>query len=120
MIYLDYRDARPIHQQVRDGLRQLIVAGAITPGEKLPSVRSLASQLAINPNTIQRAYEELEAEGYTYTLAGKGSFAAPVSDVNEKRREAVLIRFDQAAEELIHLGLTAEELAVRLPREKKG
>ena len=64
MITLNYRDARPIYEQVRDGLRRLIVSGAIADGEKLPSVRALASQLAINPNTIQRAYNELESEGY--------------------------------------------------------
>ena len=63
MITLNYRDARPIYEQVRDGLRRLIVSGAIADGEKLPSVRALASQLAINPNTIQRAYSELESEG---------------------------------------------------------
>ena len=62
MITLNYRDARPIYEQVRDGLRRLIVSGAIADGEKLPSVRALASQLAINPNTIQRAYSELESE----------------------------------------------------------
>ena len=65
MITLNYRDARPIYEQVRDGLRRLIVSGAIADGEKLPSVRALASQLAINPNTIQRAYSELESEGST-------------------------------------------------------
>ena len=64
MLSLDYRDARPIYEQVRDGLRRLVVTGALVQGEKLPSVRSMASSLAINPNTIQRAYEALEAEGY--------------------------------------------------------
>ena len=62
MLNLDYRDARPIYEQVRDGLRRLMVTGVIREGEKLPSVRALASSLAINPNTIQRAYESLEAE----------------------------------------------------------
>lgn len=68
MLNLDYRDARPIYEQVRDNLRRLMVSGAIQEGEKLPSVRSLASNLAINPNTIQRAYESLEAEGYVYSI----------------------------------------------------
>lgn len=58
MITLNYRDARPIYEQVRDGLRRLIISGAIADGEKLPSVRALASQLAINPNTIQRAEDD--------------------------------------------------------------
>ena len=72
MLNLDYRDARPIYEQVRDNLRRLMVSGAIQEGEKLPSVRSLASNLAINPNTIQRAYESLEAEGYVYSIPGAG------------------------------------------------
>ena len=66
MIRLDYRDARPIYEQVKDGLRRLMVTGVLAPGEKLPSVRSLAMDLAINPNTIQRAYAQLEMEGYVW------------------------------------------------------
>ena len=76
MISLDYRDGRPLYQQVKDDLRRMMLTGLLPPDEKLPSVRSLATQLAINPNTIQRAYSELEAEGYIYSVAGKGSFAA--------------------------------------------
>ena len=114
MISLNYRDARPIYEQVRDGLRHLVVTGAILPGDKLPSVRSLASSLAINPNTIQRAYEALEGEGYLYSVAGKGSFAAEQKNVDEHRRAALLSRFDEAANELLFLGMTAQELADRL------
>ena len=76
MISLNYRDARPIYEQIKDGLRHLVVTGAVEPGEKLPSVRALAATLAINPNTIQRAYNDLESEGYLVTQPGKGSFAA--------------------------------------------
>ena len=76
MIRLDYRDARPIYEQVKDGLRRLMVTGVLAPGEKLPSVRSLAMDLAINPNTIQRAYAQLEMEGYVYSVAGRGTFVA--------------------------------------------
>ena len=75
MITLNYRDARPIYEQVCDGLRRLIVSGAIADGDKLPSVRALATQLAINPNTIQRAYNELETSGYCCSVPGKGCFA---------------------------------------------
>ncbi|HIT57809.1 MAG TPA: GntR family transcriptional regulator [Candidatus Galloscillospira stercoripullorum] len=114
MISLNYRDARPIYEQVRDGLRRLVITGALSPGDKLPSVRSMASTLAINPNTIQRAYDSLEAEGYLYTVAGKGSFAAPRSDVNERRRSELQGVFEQAAAELIWLGATAAELSRRL------
>ena len=119
MLSLNYRDARPIYEQVKDGLRHLVVTGAIQAGDKLPSVRALASSLAINPNTIQRAYEAPEREGYLCTVAGKGSFAAERGGINTVRRDALLRQFDAAASELLFLGLTPEELAARL-RAAKG
>ena len=114
MISLNYRDQRPIYEQVKDGLRHLVVTGAIQTGDKLPSVRALAASLAINPNTIQRAYESLEAEGYLSTQAGKGSFAAPGREVKEQRREELLLQFDRSAAELLFLGLSPDELARRV------
>ena len=120
MIQLNYREARPIYEQVKDGLRHLVVTGALQAGDKLPSVRALASSLAINPNTIQRAYESLEREGYLYTVAGKGSFAAPQADVNADRRARLLEQFDASAAELLFLGLTAGELAARLQAAETG
>ena len=119
MLNLDYRDARPIYEQVRDNLRRLMVSGAINHGEKLPSVRSLASNLAINPNTIQRAYESLEAEGYVYSIPGKGSFAAPRTGVDEERRDRLLGQFDSLTDELLYLGVTRDRLIARI-REKGG
>ena len=85
MISLNYRDSRPIYEQIKDGLRKLIVTGAMAPDEKLPSVRALATQLSINPNTIQRAYNELEQEGYIYSVAGKGSFVSGTADADAAR-----------------------------------
>ena len=114
MLNLDYRDARPIYEQVRDGLRRLMVIGVIREGEKLPSVRTLASSLAINPNTIQRAYEALEAEGYLYSVTGKGSFAAPHTGVDQGRREELLVRFDAVTAELLYLGVGGEALIARV------
>ena len=114
MLNLDYRDARPIYEQVKDGLRRLMVTGVIREGEKLPSVRAMAGSLAINPNTIQRAYEALESEGYVYSVPGKGSFAAPNTGVDESRREALLQSFDQTASELLFLGMTGDELWARI------
>lgn len=119
MLNLDYRDARPIYEQVRDNLRRLMVSGAIQEGEKLPSVRSLASNLAINPNTIQRAYESLEAEGYVYSIPGKGSFAAPRTGVDEERRDRLLGQFGSLTAELLYLGVTRDRLIARI-REKGG
>ena len=120
MLHLDYRDARPIYEQVKDGLRRLMVTGVIREGEKLPSVRALAGSLAINPNTIQRAYEALEAEGYVHSIPGKGSFAAPNTGVDAARRDALLATFDKTAAELLYLGMTADELAARLRGLKGG
>ena len=120
MLNLDYRDARPIYEQVRDGLRRLMVTGVIQEGEKLPSVRTLARRLAINPNTIQRAYESLEAEGYLYSVPGKGSFAAPHSGVDQGRKEELLGRFDAVAAELLFLGVGGETLVERVHRLEGG
>lgn len=114
MLNLDYRDARPIYEQVKDGLRRLMVTGVIQEGEKLPSVRTMAGTLAINPNTIQRAYEALEAEGYVYSVPGKGSFAAPNTGVDEGRKHDLLQTFDQTAGELLFLGVSGQELWARV------
>ena len=110
MFHLDYRDARPIYEQVKDGLRKLVVTGAIREGEKLPSVRALAGSLAINPNTIQKAYEALEAEGYVYSVPGKGSFAAPHSGVDTRRREQLLEQMDALVKELAYLGMSPQDI----------
>ena len=113
-ISINYRDPRPIHEQVRDSLRALIVSGAIGPGERLPSVRELAQQLSINPNTIQRAYRTLEQEGYICSVAGKGSFAMDRAEVDTQRRDALLRRFDETVRELRFLGVTPEALRRRM------
>lgn len=112
MIRLDYRDARPIYEQVRDGLRSLMVTGVLAAGEKLPSVRSLATELAINPNTIQRAYAELEAEGYIYSVAGRGSFVSAGDDEHLRRIAELTGRLVSLLEELKSLGYTREQLLV--------
>ena len=112
MIRLNYRDARPIYEQVRDGLRHLVVTGAIGQGEAFPSVRAMAASLAINPNTIQRAYAALEDEGYLVTRPGVGAKGAR----ERPRQEALLKQFDSTAQELLFLGLTPEELAGRVTR----
>ena len=113
MLTLNHRDGRPIYEQVRDGLRRLIITGAIPAGDKLPSVRAMAAQLAINPNTIQRAYESLEQEGYAYSIPGKGSFAALPMDVTAARREELLSKLDAIVQELVYLGMTPAEIGER-------
>lgn len=116
MISLNYRDARPIYEQVRDELRYLVVTGAITVGEKLPSVRMMAAKLAINPNTIQRAYTALEEEGYVSTAPGKGAFVIRGANEGSPRRGQLLEQFDALTAELLFLGTTAPELMQRISR----
>ena len=113
MIQLNYRDSRPIYEQVRDALRRLVVSGALAPGDKLPSVRQLGASLSINPNTIQPAYEALEQEGYVYSVPGKGSFAAHRREMDGRRKEELLRQLDAIAEELRFFGVTAEDIARR-------
>lgn len=110
MISLNYRDSRPIYEQIKDGLRKLIVTGAMAPDEKLPSVRALAMQLSINPNTIQRAYNELEGEGYIYSVPGKGSFATGSVDADAARKRDLLAKVRELLAELRYLGVSGEEL----------
>ena len=119
MISLNYRDSRPIYEQIKDGLRKLIVTGALAPEEKLPSVRALATQLSSYPNTIQRAYNELEGEGYIYSVPGKGSFASGSMDADAARRKELLTRVRELVTELRYLGVTDEELLAILKEEDK-
>jgi len=114
LIHLNYRDNRPIYEQIKTGFIGLVSAGGLKPGEKMPSVRDLATQLAINPNTIQRAYKEMEAEGYIYSVPGKGSFVAETSDILKGHRLTLLIKFDDVVAELKSCGVNAQELIQRL------
>ena len=114
MISINYRDPRPIYEQIRDELQKLILTGVLPPGEKLPSVRELAQELAINPNTIQRAYRELEQAGFIYSVPGKGSFAGKLSGVDEGRRRELREKLVAVWTELLQLGEEPEELQALL------
>ena len=111
MITLNYRDARPIYEQVCDGLRRLIVSGVIAAGDKLPSVRALATQLAINPNTIQRAYNELESSGYCCSVPGKGCFAVHTYRAqDDARRLSLEHQLKELLQELRAMGVSEEDI----------
>ena len=114
MITINTRDPRPIYVQIKEGLCRLILTGALAERERLPSVRELAGQLAINPNTIQRAYRELENEGFIYSITGKGSFVAPLHEVDHSRRDGKVAEFRAAALELMQLGMTKARLTAML------
>ena len=118
MISLNYRDSRPIYEQIKDGLKKLIVSGAMAPGEKLPSVRSLATQLSINPNTIQRAYNEQENEGFIYSIPGKGSFASATVDSSESKKRELENKIREMVAELRYLGVSQEALLTLVKEEE--
>ena len=113
----DHRDPRPIYAQIMDHYRELIASGIMLPGERLPSVRELAVELSINPNTIQRSYRALELEGWIATVPGKGCFVCGSSLAMERERERHLRALDEAAAALTALGMTREELAGRIMKE---
>lgn len=120
LIQLNFRDAKPIYEQVKDGIRHLVVTNAFAPNDKLPSVRELAAKLAINPNTIARAYQELEQEGYIYTVSGKGSFVALSADVQNHRTDELMETFDAVVQELAFLSVPKEALIERVKKVTMG
>lgn len=119
MISINFRDPRPIYEQVKDGLRRLIVSGALSSDHRLPSVREMAQDLAINPSTIQRAYRELEAEGYICSVPGKGSFVCPKDEADLVRRTELIGKFDELVTELGYIGVGKQQLIDRLKGEIK-
>lgn len=118
MFSINYRDSRPIYEQVRDSLRRAIITGVMRADDKIPSVRDLAGQLAINPNTIQKAYRELETEGYIYSVPGKGSFVGECLEAREIRKNELFGQLDSAVTELKHLDVTTEQICAHIESSK--
>ncbi len=110
MVHLDYRDARPIYTQIADNFRNQIRAGVLAEGDKLPSVRELASGLAINPNTIQRAYRELETEGWIASVSGKGSFVCGAPRQEDPATEALWQELDAVTAKLTEVGISRQAI----------
>lgn len=110
MFTLDYRDARPIYVQICDGIREQVAAGILQEGDRLPSVRELAMSLTINPNTIQRAYRELEMEGWIASVPGKGNFVRGVPISTEEDRQELWIQLDKLLVQMRRAGIPREEI----------
>lgn len=113
MFQLDLKSRTSIYEQVVDNIKELILAGVLSAEEKLPSVRELSKTLTVNPNTIQKAYRELEYQGFIYTVAGLGTFVSPASDreVDAKRVGEVTEELRRSIRELRLLGLTRERIS---------
>ena len=110
MILLDLKDSRPIYEQIVDKFRLLIINGVLKSEDKMPSVRTLAMDLSINPNTIQKAYGELERQGYIYTVKGRGNFVSEISKLVEDYRREVFDKLDDVCDTADKVGITTEEL----------
>ena len=110
MISLDYKDKRPLYEQISEKLKELMAVGGLMENSRLPSVRALAVDLSINPNTIQRAYAELERQGYIYSIKGKGNFVAETKVLQYLKSEELKERFSKLVEEAIRLGMSDDEI----------
>lgn len=111
MFELDLRSRKPIYEQLVDKMKELIINEVLKPDEQLPSVRQLAQQLTINPNTIQKAYRELELQGFIYSQKGKGSFVNPISPGKDNEKiEQVKQELEKLLLEALYLGVQADEL----------
>ncbi len=110
MIQLDWGDSRPLYEQIKEKFKVLIITGALKEQDKVPSVRELAGNLAINPNTIQRAYKELEEEGYIVSMRAKGSFVAKRSDVSIAAQDMLYKNLKEAAAQLLYQGVSYEKI----------
>ena len=110
MILIDYKDRRPIYEQVIEKFQQMILCGALEPDSPMPSVRNLAMELSLNPNTIQRAYQELERQGYIYTLKGKGSFISNSMKAADHKRKEIQDELEKCVNNAFMAGITEDEL----------
>ena len=110
MITLDYADRRPIYEQVVDKMKELILLGVLETDSQLPSVRELAMELSINPNTVQRAYAELERQNVIYCVKGRGNFVSGVKDLKEEHKKELLTQISELVQEVAKAGISEEEL----------
>lgn len=115
MINLNPKDSRPIYEQICEKMRDLIIGGYLEENEKIPSVRDMAANLAINPNTIQKAYKTLEIEGYIYSKPAKGYFVG-ITNKSEQRMSILLKQLEECVEELSFLGYEKYELIKTIDR----
>ena len=116
MISLDYRDKRPIYEQVAEKLEKLIVCGALESNTRLPSVRTLAVELSVNPNTIQRAYSQLEQDGYLYTVVGRGNYVTSEAEWKKGRIQEVLGEYEETVKKAWETHVPKEDLLAILNR----
>lgn len=116
MIVIDYKDTRPIYEQVAEKFKTLILKGVLAADEQMPSVRNLAMELSINPNTIQKAYAELERAGFIYTVKGRGNFVSGVEMLLIERRKTCIENILALVGEAAEYGITREEIIKQIQK----
>ena len=116
LIFIDYQDSRPIYEQIVEKYQTLIIKGVLAPDEQLPSVRQTAADLSINPNTIQKAYAILEAEGYIYTVRGRGNFVSGNSAAHDRKRKAWQHRLEDLLREGRELGVAVADVELQVKK----
>ncbi len=104
MIKLDYKNSKPLHEQITQGIKDLIMCGALSADEQLPSVRELSVSLTVNPNTVQRSYKTLETEGVIYSIRGKGNFVAKMPEADKQMLDGLYLTLEEAVRELAFYG----------------
>ncbi|MBE6680202.1 MAG: GntR family transcriptional regulator [Ruminococcaceae bacterium] len=118
---VDLRSRTPIFEQIVNSVRDLVIKGFLKPDEHLPSVRALAAELAINPNTIQKAYGELERQGVIYSLAGRGNFvASDISVLRDAHREELLLALGKSVKAASDYGISKDEIEKYVSEALKG
>lgn len=112
MFQLDLKSRKSIYEQIVDNVKELIITGMLKSEEKIPSVRELSKTLTVNPNTIQKAYRELEYQGYIYTVSGLGTFVAVPDELplDEKRVSDVKDKLRESIKELLYIGCSLERI----------
>lgn len=121
MLQLDFRSRVPVYEQLTEKIKDLIVHKVLKADEQLPSVRELALELTVNPNTIQKAYRELERQGYIYSVPGKGSFVKPNEQINNSRKIAELLeQLSKVTNQLLFLGVSVEEIRKKIDKAGEG
>jgi len=110
VIKIDYKNDKPLHEQISQGIKELIINGILKYDEQLPSVRELSVELTVNPNTVQRAYKSLEAEGIIYSVRGKGNFVSKISKADSRQTELLYEILQKTVKELAFLGESEADL----------
>ena len=114
MFVLDYQSRQPIYEQLYQNVVRLVSLGILAPNEQLPAVRTLAQQLGVNPNTVQKAYQMLERDGMICSVVGKGSFVSPTLTVAEQKKRIARKELQDAFQKALHNGMTKQEIITEI------